>query len=213
METITELFSVRLPTKMGIPPEEIQVLSPTRKGETGTVHLNRKLQEVLNPPSPEKREKPFGDSIFREGDRVMQIRNNYDILWQSKNGTEVGNGIYNGDVGTLVRIDPESETIRIDFDGRLADYGFDALIELEHAWAVTVHKAQGSEYRAVILALGGGSPMLMTRGVLYTAVTRAKDLLIIVGDDALAHQMIDNVRQSRRYTALRVRLRKLRGLE
>ena len=213
VETITELCSVRLPTKMGIPAEEIQVLSPTRKGETGTVNLNRKLQEALNPPSPEKKEKPFGDAIFREGDRVMQIRNNYDVLWQNESGTELGTGIYNGDIGRLLRIDPESETIRIDFDGRIADYGFDALIELEHAWAVTVHKAQGSEYRAVILALGGGSPMLMTRGVLYTAVTRAKELLIIVGDDAIAHQMIDNYRRTRRYTALRVRLRKLRGLE
>ena len=143
----------------------------------------------------------------------MQIRNNYDVLWQNESGTELGTGIYNGDVGTLKRIDPDSETIRIDFDGRIADYGFDALIELEHAWAVTVHKAQGSEYRAVILALGGGSPMLMTRGVLYTAVTRARELLIIVGDDTIAHQMIDNYRRTRRYTALRVRLRKLRGLE
>ncbi len=213
VETITELCSSRLPGKMGIPPEEIQVLSPTRKGETGTVNLNRALQAALNPPSPEKREKPFGDSVFREGDRVMQIRNNYDILWQNESGTEVGAGIYNGDIGRLRSIDPESETLSIDFDGRIANYGFDALIELEHAWAVTVHKAQGSEYRAVILALGGGSPMLMTRGVLYTAVTRARELLIIVGDDAVAHQMIDNFRRTRRYTALRVRLRKLRGLE
>ena len=212
VETITELCTVRLPQKMKIPPEDIQVLSPTRKGETGTVQLNKKLQEVLNPVSPDKKEKSFGEFIFREGDRVMQVRNNYDILWRNRDNTEVGNGIYNGDIGTLLTIDPEGESLTIDFDGRLATYGFDALIELEHAWAITVHKAQGSEYRAVILALGGGSPLLMTRGVLYTAVTRAKELLIIVGDDDQAHQMIDNFRQSRRYTALRVRLRELCGV-
>ena len=213
VETIVELASVRLPQKMQIPASEIQVLSPTRKGESGTQMLNKKLQEALNPPAPEKKEKPFGDVIFREGDRVMQIRNNYDILWQSADGHEAGLGIYNGDMGTLLRIDPENETLTVDFDGRQASFGFDALIELEHAWAVTVHKAQGSEYRAVILALGGGSQMLMTRGVLYTAVTRAKELLILVGDDALAYQMIDNYRRSRRYTALRVRLRSLCGAE
>ena len=208
-ETITELCAVRLPSKMHIPSEEIQVLSPTRKGELGTAALNRRLQEALNPPAPDKREKPFGDVIFREGDRVMQIRNNYDILWRSADNTEAGTGIYNGDIGTLLSIDPENESISIDFDGRLASYGFDALIELEHAWAITVHKAQGSEYRAVILALGGSSQMLMTRGVLYTAVTRAKELLILVGDENQAHGMIDNFRQSKRYTALRVRLRQL----
>ena len=212
VETITELVSVRLPNKMHIPPEEIQVLSPTRKGETGTVNLNRKLQEALNPQSPEKREKPFGDAIFREGDRVMQIRNNYDILWKNENNTEAGTGIYNGDMGVLRRIDPENDTLTVDFDGRLASYGFDALNELEHAWAVTVHKAQGSEYRAVILALSSGAQTLMTKAVLYTAVTRAKELLILVGDDAAAHRMIDNVRQTRRYTALRVRIRQLCGL-
>ena len=212
VETITELCTVRLPNKMHIPTEEIQVLSPTRKGETGTVALNKKLQQAINPPAPDKREKPFGDVIFREGDRVMQIRNNYDILWHNAEMTEAGTGIYNGDIGTLLTIDPDSETLTIDFDGRIASYGFDALIELDHAWAITVHKAQGSEYRAVILALGGSSQMLMTRGVLYTAVTRAKELLILVGDENQAHQMIDNFRQSRRYTALRVRLRQLCGV-
>ena len=213
VETITELVTLRLPQKMHIPTAEIQVLSPTRKGETGTVMLNKKLQEAINPPTPEKKEKAFGDAVFREGDRVMQVRNNYDVLWQSADGREAGTGIYNGDIGTLLSVDLENETLTVDFDGRLVTYGFDALIELEHAWAVTVHKAQGSEYRAVILALGGGSPMLMTRGVLYTAVTRARELLILVGDDALAYQMIDNFRQSRRYTALRVRLRSLCGAE
>ena len=212
VETVTELVSSRLPKKMHIPPEEIQVLSPTRKGETGTVNLNRTLQAALFPPAPEKREKPVGSAVFREGDRVMQIRNNYDILWRNENNTEAGNGIYNGDMGVLKSIDPENETLTIDFDGRIATYGFDALTELEHAWAVTVHKAQGSEYRAVVLALGGSAQSLMTKAVLYTAVTRAKELLILVGDDAIAHRMIDNYRQTRRYTFLRVRIRKLCGL-
>lgn len=211
VETITELCAVRLPGKMHIPPEDIQVLSPTRKGEMGTANLNRKLQEVLNPPSPQKREKLFGSAIFREGDRVMQIKNNYDILWKNEDNTEAGSGIYNGDIGIIRQIDLEAETITVDFDGRIACAGFDSLMDLEHAWAITVHKAQGSEYRAVILALSAGVQMLLTRGVLYTAVTRAKELLIMVGDDQTAYQMIDNFRQSKRYTALRVRLLKLCG--
>ena len=213
VETITELCAVRLPNRMHIPAEEIQVLSPTRKGELGTVNLNRRLQETLNPHTDTKKEKAFGDSVFREGDRVMQIRNNYDILWHNANNTLTGNGIYNGDIGKLIQIDTEAESLTVDFDGRIASYGFESLNEMEHAWALTVHKAQGSEYRAVILALSGSSPMLMTRDILYTAVTRARELLILVGDDNTAYQMIDNFRQSKRYTALRVRLRKLCGVQ
>ena len=212
VETIAELCVRRLPEKMNIPSRDIQVLSPTRKGELGTINLNKQLQQVLNPADKTKKEKYFGDHVFREGDRVMQIKNNYDILWSSSRTGEVGSGIYNGDIGTLVSIDMEAETVAVDFDGRLALYGFDSLLELEHAWAMTVHKSQGSEYRAVILALSAGSQMLMTRGVLYTAVTRARELLILVGDDQTACQMIDNFRQSRRYTGLRIRLRELCGV-
>ena len=206
VDTVVELCAVRLPQKMHIPPEEIQVLTPTRKGELGTVSLNKRLQEALNPAAKEKKEKSFGDAIFREGDRVMQIRNNYDILWHNEDNTNVGMGIYNGDIGRILKIDPLEETLTVDFDGRIAQYGFEALLELEHAWAMTVHKAQGSEYRAVILALGNSAPMLMTRDVLYTAVTRARELLILVGDDAVAERMVDNFRPSKRYCALRVRL-------
>ena len=213
VDTIAELCSVRLPGKMGIPPEDIQVLSPTRRGELGTVSLNKRLQQVLNPPRKDKKEKAFGDVVFREGDRVMQIKNNYDILWQNESRTAAGSGIYNGDIGTILSIDMDSESLSVNFDGRIASYGFDSLIELEHAWAMTVHKSQGSEYRAVILSLSPGSQMLLTRDVLYTAVTRAKELLIMVGDDATAYKMIDNFRQSKRYSALRVRLRKLCGVE
>ncbi len=212
VETVTELVSKRLPEKMHIPSGDIQVLSPTRKGELGTAALNKRLQEVLNPPDKKKREKAFGDATFREGDRVMQIRNNYDITWRNTANTAVGSGIYNGDIGRILQIDPDGETLTVDFDGRIAEYSFDTLNELEHAWAMTVHKAQGSEYRAVILALSNSSPMLLTRDLLYTAVTRARELLILVGDDATAYRMIDNFRQTRRYSALRVRLRQLRGL-
>lgn len=212
VETIVELCSVRLSTKMNIPAEDIQVLSPTRRGEMGTKNLNRQLQQRLNPPAVGKREKQFGDVTFREGDRVMQIKNNYDILWRAEDNSAAGSGIYNGDIGHIVSVDTENETLTVSFDGRIASYSFDSLLELEHAWAMTVHKSQGSEYRAVVLSLSASSPMLMTRDVLYTAVTRAKELLILVGDDQTAYQMIDNFRQSRRYTALRVRLRQLCGV-
>jgi exodeoxyribonuclease V alpha subunit len=141
----------------------------------------------------------------------MQIKNNYDMMWTSEGAT--GTGIYNGDIGVITEIDLEAEFLLINFDGKLATYGFDNCIELEHAWAITVHKAQGSEYRAVVLALAPGSSMLMTRDVLYTAVTRARELLILVGEDNTAFQMIDNYRQTRRYNALRVRLRRLCGVE
>ena len=212
VETIAELCSVRLPNRMNIPPSDIQVLSPTRKGELGIRNLNRRLQLVLNPPSPDKKEKLFGDVVFREGDRVMQIKNNYDILWHAEDNSAAGSGIYNGDIGQIISIDTESETVTVNFDGRITGYGFDSLLELGHAWAMTVHKSQGSEYRAVILALSPSSQMLLTRDVLYTAVTRAKEILILVGDDQTAYYMIDNFRQSKRYTALRVRLRKLCGV-
>lgn len=213
VDTIIELCTKRLPEKMNIPAKDIQVLSPTRKGETGTASLNRRLQAALNPPAKEKREKIFGDVIFRVGDRVMQIRNNYDIIWKTSDNTASGTGVYNGDIGELVSIEIETETLTVDYDGHLARYGFEMLNELEHAWAMTVHKSQGSEYRAVILALNSGAQSLMNRGVLYTAVTRAKELLIIVGDELLAYQMIDNSRQYRRYSGLRVRLRAECGLE
>lgn len=205
VETIVELCARRLPENMKIPSASIQVLSPTRKGETGTVNLNKRLQEALNPREDGKKEKLFGDSVFRVGDRVIQIKNNYDIVWKTKGGVS-GTGVYNGDIGVIAQIDPITETMTVDFEDKLATYSFDMLNELEHAWALTVHKSQGSEYRAVVLALSGDVQMLLTRGVLYTAVTRAKELLIMVGDDAIAHRMIDNNKQSRRYSALRLRL-------
>lgn len=212
-DTVVELCTRRLPEKMGIPSKDIQVLSPTRKGETGTANLNRRLQAALNPPAEGKTEKVFADTVFRLGDRVMQIKNNYDIMWKSPDGVFSGSGVYNGDIGVVAAIENDAETLTVDYDGHLAKYGFEMLNELEHAWAMTVHKSQGSEYRAVVLALNSGAQSLLTRGVLYTAVTRAKQLLIIVGDDRIAYQMIDNSRQYRRYSGLRVRLRAAVGLE
>ena len=206
VDTIIELCAVRLPTKMKIPANDIQVLTPTRKYDTGTAALNVRLQAALNPPSPEKKERRFGEIVFREGDRVMQIRNDYDIVLKNPDGTTAGTGVYNGDVGQITAIDPQTETLCVCYDGKTATYGFEMLNELEHAWVMTVHKSQGSEYRAVVLCIGKAGPMLLTRSVLYTAITRAKSLLIVVGDEGVAYHMIDNQAQTRRYSGLRARL-------
>ena len=205
-QTIRDLCTTRLPKNMGIPSDQIQVLSPTRKGGVGTVALNRMLQEALNPQSPDKKEKNFGDYIFREGDRVMQIRNNYDILWKKTDGSAVGTGVFNGDVGLITAIEPAAETLTIVFDDREAVYDFTQLNELEPAWAMTVHKSQGSEYRAVILTAFNGSPYLLSRSILYTAITRARELLIIVGREETVAVMTENAKRSRRYSGLKLRL-------
>ena len=205
-QTITELCTTRLPKNMGIPPEQIQVLCPTRKGSVGTGNLNGILQKALNPAGPDKKERPFGDFSFREGDRVMQIRNNYDIIWKKRDGSAVGTGVFNGDVGIISAIDPQAETVTVVFDDREADYDFTQLGELEPAYAVTVHKSQGSEYRAVILCCWNGHPNLLSRSVLYTAITRAKELLIIVGSEATVRTMTENAKRNRRYTGLKLRL-------
>ncbi len=203
--TIAGLCATRLPKSMGIPPEQIQVLSPTKKGGAGTVELNRMLQACLNPSEAGKKEKKFGDYSFREGDRVMQIRNNYDILWKKADGN-FGNGIFNGDIGTVVAIDTDMELLTVLFDDREAAYDFSDLTELEPAYAITVHKSQGSEYRAVVLSAWGGSPYLLNRSVLYTAITRAKALLVIVGREDVVRAMTENARVGRRYTGMKLRL-------
>ena len=203
---IRDLCATRLPQKMGIPTDQIQVLSPTRKGAVGTVNLNRLLQAALNPQSPDKKERSYGDYQFREGDRVMQIRNNYDILWKKADGSAVGAGIFNGDVGRIQTIDPASETLTVLFDDRLAEYDFTQMGELEPAYAMTVHKSQGSEYRAVILTAWNGSPYLLSRSILYTAITRARELLIIVGREETVGVMVENARKNRRYSGLKLRL-------
>ena len=204
LDTIVDLCRRRLPERLGIPADQIQVLSPTRRRGTGTRALNQVLQSALNPPLEGKGERRFGDWVFRAGDRVMQVRNDYDILWREEGGADSGMGMFNGDIGVIRSI--EKEVITVDFDGKVVEYSPDMLGELEPAFAVTVHKSQGSEYRAVILAALEGAPMLMTRGVLYTAVTRARELFIVVGDPAAVAGMVANNRQTRRYSGLRARL-------
>ena len=205
-QLIRDLCTTRLPKNMGIPSDQIQVLSPTRKGGVGTMNLNRVLQASLNPPAPDKKEKQFGEFIFREGDRVMQIRNNYDILWKKTDGSAVGTGIFNGDVGIITMIDPNTETLTVLYDDREAAYDFTQLIELEPAYAMTVHKSQGSEYRCVILTCWNGSPYLLNRSVLYTAITWARELLIIVGREETVAVMTENAKKNRRYSGLKLRL-------
>ena len=206
VQTVVELCRDRLPRNMNIPSEQIQVLSPTRKGACGTVSLNRALQAALNPPSPQKRQKQWGDVTFRVGDRVMQTKNNYDVLWEKDDGT-AGSGIFNGDVGVIQDIDSSGELIVLRFDDRTATYTADLLSQLDMAYAITVHKSQGSEYPAVILVSAPAAPSLMVRGVLYTAITRARRMLIMVGDDAVPARMAENDRQQRRYSGLRRRLK------
>ena len=209
-ETIADLCVRRLPQNMSIPSDEIQVLSPTRKGDTGTASLNARLQAAINPASKDKNERKYGSVIFREGDRVMQVRNNYDIVWRSSRGLGGGSGIFNGDVGRIERIDREMESMTIVFDDRIAEYSFDQLGEIELAYAMTVHKSQGSEYRAVILAVSQANPYLLSRSVLYTAVTRARELLILVGERDIVATMVGNNHHTRRYSGLRHRLAEIR---
>ena len=204
--TVRDLCSTRLPQKMGIPAEQIQVLTVTRKGTVGTWELNRQLQNALNPAHPDKKERQWGEFVFREGDRVMQIRNNYDILWKRTDGSAVGSGIFNGDIGIITSIDPQSEMMRVVFDDKWVDYDFAQLGELEPAYALTVHKSQGSEYRAVVMPVWSGSPYLLSRSVLYTAITRAREMLVLVGREEVVAAMTENAKKNRRYTGLKLRL-------
>ena len=205
VSTVVELCKTRLPEKMGIPVGDIQVLTPTRKGPAGTENLNRLLQDALNPAKPGQPEIRWGERVFRPGDRVMQTRNDYDILWEKEDGT-VGSGVFNGDVGHVQAIDPAGEWLAILYEDRKALYSLEMLSEIDLAYAQTVHKAQGSEYPCVVLCAMPSAPGLMVRGVLYTALTRARELLILVGDDAAVREMAANDRRARRYSGLRWRL-------
>ncbi len=200
-EAVASLVTERLPKKYG---EEIinnlQVITPTHKGASGTDNLNILLQARLNPPRKNKTEKKFRERIFRVGDKVMQTKNNYDAVWE-KNGVE-GVGIFNGDIGVITEIDLKEETITVISDDRRIVYDFSQTDELELAYAITIHKSQGSEYGTVVLALSDFSPRLLTRNLLYTAVTRAKDMAIAVGNENTVYNMINNDRQIRRYTGL-----------
>lgn len=205
--TITDLVVRRLPARYGYSSTgDIQVLSPTRLGPLGTGELNLRLQRALNPKAPGRREMKSMAAVFREGDKVMQTRNNYDIVWTKEDG-ENGVGVYNGDIGEILAIDPAAQGMTIRFDDRTAEYSFDMAAELELAYAVTVHKSQGSEFECVILALGAPSRKLYYRNLLYTGVTRAKKLLILIGDGRAVPFMVENNRKTLRYTALRAFLK------
>lgn len=205
--TIAELCKKRLPKSYGLTVfDGIQVITPSRKGDAGTEMLNSALQSVINPPARGKAEKKVRDFTLREGDKVMQIKNNYDIEW-NKNGTQ-GFGIFNGDIGVIKKIDLSEELITVDFEDKICEYDYTMLDELELAYAITVHKSQGSEYPIVIMPLYRYTPKLLTRNLLYTAITRAQSIVILVGNGEVAKAMVDNNRQTKRYTGLRYALEK-----
>ncbi len=200
--TVAELCTVRFPKAYSYSPiNDIQVLCPSRKGETGTVSLNKRLQAVINPPSPEKKELQSGSRIFREGDKVMQIKNNYNIIWTKD--SEEGTGVFNGDIGTVKKIDKANGCLAVWFDDKEAVYSTDNLQELEHAYAITVHKSQGNEFNAVVIPVMGVVPQLCYRNLLYTAVTRAKKLMVMVGSEKQIRDMVENNTRSKRYSALK----------
>ncbi|MFT9076725.1 ATP-dependent RecD-like DNA helicase [Ethanoligenens sp.] len=200
--TVVELMHERLPAAYGYSPLwDMQVLTPGRKGELGSNAFNKLLQDVLNPADHGKAERPAAFGVLREGDKVMQIKNNYDLAWQRDNG-EQGAGVFNGDVGQLERVDRRTGALRVRYDDRIAEYSPDHIEELELAYAVTVHKSQGSEFKAVVLPLFSGAPMLFYRNLLYTAVTRAKEITVLVGRKETVEQMVQNDRRSKRYTGL-----------
>ena len=200
--TVIDLYTNRLPKAYGYDSiNDIQIICPSRKGENGTVNLNKSLQKLLNPPSVQKEEIEQGGRIFREGDKVMQIKNNYDLFWTR--GKESSSGIFNGDIGIIETVNPNAKLMKIRFDDRLAIYEFENAKELEHAYAVTVHKSQGCEFEAVIMPVSGIPPMLSYRNLLYTAVTRAKTRIILVGSKGQIAAMVDNDKKTKRYSALK----------
>ncbi len=214
-KTIVELCAKRLPAAYGDDVSDgIQVISPSRRGAAGTEALNMALQRELNPPSKKKKERKSREIVFREGDRVMQIKNNYKIEWYRDGTFDIsgeekpdGIGVFNGDIGVIDEIDNENETVKIHFDDRYAYYDFGLLDELDHAYAVTVHKSQGSEYPVVIIPMYGCAPQLLTRHLLYTAITRASKMVILVGREDIVRRMVECEREDFKYTGLAVMLR------
>lgn len=201
-KTVVELCAERLPKAYGFSPlRDIQIVAPSRIGALGTIELNKIMQEALNPSEQLKSEHKFGAKILRERDKVMQIRNNYDILWKKDDGEE-GTGIFNGDIGVIEMLDRPSQTILIRFDDRVAEYSFEMADEIEHAFAITVHKSQGSEFEAVVMPLMSFHPKLYYRNILYTAVTRAKKIMIILGTTDTIYKTVGNHRKILRYTNL-----------
>ena len=212
INVVLQLVKQKLPKFVDATPYDIQVLTPMRKGLLGVERLNGILQQYLNPPDKSKREKEHGDMVFREGDKVMQTKNNYQLEWEirTKFGLTVdkGMGIFNGDMGIITEINDFAETMTVEFDeGRKVEYSYKLLDELELAYAITIHKSQGSEYPAVVIPLLSGPSMLMNRNLLYTAVTRARKCVTLVGNDTTFNQMIQNTSQQKRYSGLCDRIR------
>lgn len=206
-ELVIQLAKQRLPDTYGFSPiDDIQVLCPTKMGMAGTKELNKQLQSALNPPSQNKAELKFFDVIFRTGDKVMQTKNDYDVLWTKNN--EKGSGIFNGDIGIIRSVDRFFQNVTIDFEGRVAIYTSEMLRRLEHAYAITIHKSQGSEYDAVIIPITAFTHNLLYRNLLYTGVTRAKKMIIVIGTKELVKTMVDNNRKMLRYSLLRPLLEK-----
>ncbi len=208
------LIKNKLPKYVGATPFDIQVLTPMRKGELGVERLNKALQKALNPASSEKREKEYHQGIFREGDKVMQVKNNYQLAWEVKSSygitTASGTGVFNGDAGVIKEINLFSEHLVVEFDdNRLVDYSFSQLDELELAYAVTIHKSQGSEYPAVVLPILDGPRLLFNRNLLYTAVTRAKSCVVIVGSSKMVKYMVDNKSEQNRYSRLNEQIKEM----
>ena len=208
LDLIVSLVSVRLPNYYKFDPmNDIQVLTPTHKGLLGTVSLNNALQQALNPGSEDKAEKSMGNTVFREGDKVMQTKNRYSLEWRIPDEGTVGNGVFNGDIGLIDSIDTEENVVTVCFDGnRYVDYEQADLKDLELAYAMTVHKSQGNEFPAVVMPSSFFPPLLATRNLLYTAVTRAEKLVVICGSEQRLDAMVDNNRTALRYSGLRERL-------
>ena len=207
-QSVVALVQTRLPNYMGLDSlRDIQVMAPMKRGEGGVFALNALLQAALNPQRPGVPELTHGQTVFRRGDKVMQVRNNYDLCWERED--ESGDGVFNGDIGYILAVDRRERALTVEFDdGRVAEYDESLLDDLELAYCMSVHKSQGSEFDAVVLPLISGPPMLMTRNLLYTAVTRAKRLVVIVGRESCVKQMVDNNHILRRYSALDWRLKR-----
>jgi len=205
--TIADLCKNRLPKTYGdMARNGTQVIAPSRKGESGTENLNAILQQMLNPHDKTKREYKFRDRVFREGDKVMQTRNNYDINWTRIIDGKEGNGVFNGDIGIIEKINSSESEMTIVFDDKRIFYDFSLLEDIEHAYAITVHKSQGSEYPIVVIPMCSAAHMLLTRNLLYTAITRGQNMVILVGKEEIVDEMVNNNRQSMRYTGLARRL-------
>ncbi|MBR6799756.1 MAG: AAA family ATPase, partial [Firmicutes bacterium] len=216
LATIKELCLIRLPEyyKELSPTSDIQILTPVRKGLLGSINLNKELQEVLNPPNKSLEEKTFGERTFREGDKVMQIKNNYQMKWKNLEDFTEGEGVFNGDVGFIQTIDREFNEMTVVYDEtKHVTYNFSQLDELELAYAVTVHKSQGSEFPVVIMPVSWFPPMLATRNLLYTGVTRGKKAVVLVGSENKLKGMVDNDRISERFSGLGVRLKRFLGMD